>query len=225
MNIYQLLEGVNSLSLTMIPKIIHQIWIGDFHIPKREQELIKNIQILHPDYEYKFWKNYENDLPINIKYWYDRFYKIKNYVFCADLIRIWVVYKYGGFYLDIDFDIHNKLDNFLNFYEVLFYHNDTDFTIPNNIFAAQKQSKMLKYCIDNIKENNSWYGPSWFGKVIKEYFNFPYESPQQPIKDNLSKQNIEYYEYWAFEKNYGKHLSLYSWSPEVWNKLNDNQQL
>src|SRR5690349_8375671 len=110
----------------MIPKIIHQIWIGDFHIPRREQELIKNIQILHPDYEYKFWQNNISDLPINIKYWYDKFYHIKNYVFCADLIRLWVVYKYGGFYLDVDFDIRNKLDDFLNFNEVLFYHNDTD---------------------------------------------------------------------------------------------------
>jgi len=209
----------------MIPKIIHQIWVGDFKIPLREKNLMENLKNLHSDYDYKLWTNLEEDTPENVKYWYNRFYKIKNYAFCADILRIWVVYKYGGFYLDIDFDIKNRLDYFFKFNNVFFYHNDTDYTIPNNIFAGSQYSEILKYCLDNINPNCSWYGPSWFGQTLKNHFGFPYESKQQPIKDYLKDKNTEYYQYYTFETTYGKHLSLYSWSPEIWNKLNNNEQL
>jgi mannosyltransferase OCH1-like enzyme len=208
----------------MVEKIIHQIWVGDFKIPFREKKLIENIKKLHPDYEHKFWTNPE-DLPENIKYWYDKFYNIKNYAFCADVLRIWVVYKYGGFYLDVDFDIKKRLDPFFEFENTFFYHNDTDFTIPNNIFCGKKESLVFKYCVDNIKPECSWYGPSWFGKTVKDYFGFSYESIQEPIKNFLKEKNIEYFNYYQFETTYGKHLSLYSWSPEIWNRLNNDEQL
>jgi mannosyltransferase OCH1-like enzyme len=208
----------------MIPKIIHQIWVGDFKIPEREKKLMKHLRELHDDYEYMFWQEC-NDLPPNIQFWYDKFYSIKNYVFCADLLRMWVVYKHGGFYLDIDFDIKQKLNSFFEKNGAFFFHNDTDFTIPNNIFVAKKDSPILKYCIDNIKEECSWYGPSWFGKTIKEYLGFTNEVSQEIVKKSLSDMNIDYYVYWDFERIYGRHLSLYSWSPEIWNKLNNNEQL
>jgi len=205
-------------------KIIHQIWVGDFKIPIREQEIANNLKELHPDYEYIFWKD-ADDLPENVKYWYDIFYANKNYVFCADLLRVWVVYKYGGMYLDIDFDIKKRLDPLFEHKSVLFYHNDTDYTIPNNIFGATKDSLILKYCLDNVVPECSWYGPSWFGQTIKNYLEIPYEIPQEPVRNALSQLDVHYHEYHAFEIEYGKHLSLYSWEPKTWERLNKNEQL
>lgn len=205
-------------------KIIHQIWVGDFKIPHREKQLSENIKQLHSDYEYILWKD-ATDLPENVKYWYDRFYSIKNYVFCADLLRVWAVYKYGGFYLDIDFDIKKRLDPLFNYDAILFYHNDTDYTIPNNLIGAKKNSAILKYCLDNVNENCSWYGPSWLGGQIKNYLGLPYEIEQQPVMELLNKENIHYHQYFNFEQEYGKHLSLYSWEPKTWERLNKNEQL
>jgi len=205
-------------------KIIHQIWVGDFKIPYREQQIANNLKELHPDYEYMFWTD-ANDLPNNVKHWYDIFYSMKNYVFCADLLRIWVVYKYGGFYLDIDFDIKKRLDALFEYESILFYHNDTDFTIPNNLIGASKGSLLLKWCLDNVNESTSWYGPSWFGQTVKNYLQLPYEIPQLPVAEALGQHNVHYHQYWAFETEYGKHLSLYSWEPKTWEKLNKNEQL
>jgi len=39
----------------MIPKTIHQIWVGDFKIPLREQSLIEKLKESHPDYDHIFW--------------------------------------------------------------------------------------------------------------------------------------------------------------------------
>lgn len=205
-------------------KIIHQIWVGDFKIPNREKKIAQNLKELHSDYEYMFWKEAES-MPTNVQYWYDRFYQYKNYVFCADILRIWVVYNYGGMYLDIDFDIQKRLDPIFEHDSILFYHNDTDYTIPNNLIGATKGSPMLKYCLDNISEYCSWYGPSWFGESIKSYLGLPYEIPQQPVMDALAKHNVHYHQYHAFEQEYGKHLSLYSWEPKTWERLNKNEQL
>jgi len=205
-------------------KIIHQIWVGDFKIPYREQQLSNNLKELHPNYDYILWRE-APPLPDNVQYWYDRFYTNKNYVFCADLLRIWVVYKYGGFYLDIDFDIKNRLDSLFEYESVFFYHNDTDFTIPNNLIASKKESSILKYCLDNVTESCSWYGPSWLGQTIKNYLELPYEINQQPVLDKLNTLGIHYHQYYNFETQYGKHLSLYSWEPKTWERLNKYEQL
>lgn len=205
-------------------KIIHQIWVGDFLIPYREQQLAQQLKELHSDYEYILWRE-APQLPQNIQYWYDRFYSMKNYVFCADLLRIWVVYNFGGFYLDIDFDIKRRLDPIFEHNSVLFYHNDTDFTIPNNLIGATKGSPLLKHCLDGVSEYTSWYGPSWFGEVVKNYLGLPYEIPQSPVSEALSQHGFHYHQYWEFEKTYGKHLSLYSWEPKTWERLNKNEQL
>lgn len=205
-------------------KIIHQIWVGDFKIPHREQQLSQNLKELHSDYDYMFWTDTVN-LPDNVQHWYDVFYQNKNYVFCADLLRIWVVYTYGGMYLDIDFDIQKRLDSIFEHESILFYHNDTDYTIPNNLIGATKGSEILKYCLDSVNESCSWYGPSWFGNTIKNYLGLDYEIPQAFVAESLKKHKVHYHEYWAFEKEYGKHLSLYSWEPKTWERLNKNEQL
>ena len=149
-------------------KIIHQIWVGDFKIPMREQEISERLKSMHDDYEYVLWREAEQ-LPDNMQRLYDIFYANKNYVFCADLLRIFVVWKYGGFYLDIDFDIQKRLDPIFEHESILFYHNDLDFTIPNNLIGAKKGAEHLKYCIDAVTTDYSWTGPSWFGMTIKKY--------------------------------------------------------
>jgi mannosyltransferase OCH1-like enzyme len=205
-------------------KIIHQIWVGDFKIPIREQQSSQLLKSIHDDYEYVLWREAEQ-LPDNMQQLYDIFYANKNYVFCADLLRIFVVWKYGGFYLDIDFDIQKRLDPIFEHESILFYHNDLDFTIPNNLIGAKKGSEHLKYCIDAVTKDYSWAGPSWLGMTIKKYLGLPYETIQEPVMKALNDKNIFYHEYWAFEKEYGKHLSLYSWEPSTWRRLTNNEQL
>lgn len=209
----------------MIPKKIHQIWVGDFKMPMREQALVQKMKDAHPQFEHHLWTEPDPDFPPNLRDWYDKFYAIKNYAFCADLLRLWVVWKRGGFYLDIDFDLVQPLDPFFENEGVFFYHNDMDHTIPNNIFAAAGGSHALEYCLSQVKPECSWYGPSWFGQTLKDYFGFPYEGPQQPLKEAMAARGILYHEYWEFEVKWARHLSLYSWSPEIWNRLNDGEQL
>ena len=87
----------------MIDKVIHQIWVGEYDIPSREKQISNEIKEKHPDYTYYLWTdNNLPEIPERLKETYDVMYKRKDYVFCADMLRWLVVYKYGGWYLDID---------------------------------------------------------------------------------------------------------------------------
>ena len=165
----------------MIPKIIHQVWVGTLNMPQREKDLCQKIQDIHPDYDYKFWTSDNvgpelESMPANVRDCYTRYYKQGDYVFACDVLRIWLVYKYGGFYLDVDMDFKECIDPFLDFEGVFFFHGFLDsmeateehdafkdLTIPNTLFFARAGLEPLKHCLDSICGETSWLGPSWFG--------------------------------------------------------------
>jgi mannosyltransferase OCH1-like enzyme len=85
----------------MIPKIIHQIWIGD---PTKKPINYMNTWIKqHPSWDYMMWSEKEIDkLNLVNRDKYDYYYKLKKYHGCADIVRIEVLYKYGGIYVDAE---------------------------------------------------------------------------------------------------------------------------
>jgi hypothetical protein len=91
-----------------IPKIIHQIWLGPKQIPAKHQENSNQWRALHPDWEYKLWteKDIEN-WDFSSK---DLFNRSSSYQEQADLLRYEVLIKYGGLYLDFDYQPFKSLD-------------------------------------------------------------------------------------------------------------------
>lgn len=218
----------------MIPKIIHQIWVGTFKIPMREKELSEKVKVLHEDYEYKFWTSIneiEDEMSEGQKTVYKMLYDRKHYTFCADLLRVFVVQKYGGFYFDVDFEIKTRMDNFLNYDGMFIYNNEdqTDYNIGNGVFASKKDCPILKHCLNKIEVNphhsNYWFGPSWFGTYVKDFFNLSYKEENIKIIEEMKKHNVLYFPATDWYRDYATHYSLYSWSPEVWSRLNSGEQL
>jgi len=88
-----------------IPKIIHQIWIGDEPMPEHCVEFIQQMQELNPDYEYRLWGNeifdevYKDD--VFLKY-YRTDPTLYKWAFIADRIRLLLLRDYGGIYVDVD---------------------------------------------------------------------------------------------------------------------------
>lgn len=88
-----------------------------------------NIRRLHPNYEYTLWGN-ENITEENFPQTYEiiqmllRFSKVspKNKMaMVADLMRLEIVYRHGGFYLDTNYHIfkHHTFDDWLTFKAVM----------------------------------------------------------------------------------------------------------
>jgi len=95
-----------------IPKIIHQIWIGPKKFPIKYKKWRNSWQMLNPDWEYIFWDNNRiKELEITDM---RAFKKSNNYGFKSDLLRYAILKKYGGLYVDTDFECLRKLPEFLS---------------------------------------------------------------------------------------------------------------
>ena len=95
----------------MTPKIIHYVWVGGAPKPPIVLKCIESWKKFCPDWEIKEWGD---DIlsEIDNKYVCEA-YKNRKYAFVADWLRLHVLYKYGGFYLDTDMEILKPIDDFI----------------------------------------------------------------------------------------------------------------
>lgn len=96
----------------MIPKIIHYCWLSDEPIPQNLKNYIDGWKKLMPDYKFKKWDKKAFDIH-SVK-WVEDAYANRKWAFAADYIRAYALYTEGGFYLDSDVLMQQKLDNYLN---------------------------------------------------------------------------------------------------------------
>lgn len=94
-----------------IPKVIHYCWFGDKEKPESVQRCIESWKKFCPDYEIREWS--EKNFDVTINNYCSQAYEKKVWGFVPDFIRLWIVYHYGGIYLDTDVQIIKSLDPLL----------------------------------------------------------------------------------------------------------------
>lgn len=96
----------------MIPKIIHYCWFGGKDLPANVKKCIASWKKYCPDFEIKQWDESNFDLN-SCKYVQEAASK-KKWAFVSDYARFWILYNYGGLYLDTDVEIIKPLYPILN---------------------------------------------------------------------------------------------------------------
>jgi len=94
----------------MIPRIIHQLWIGPKPAPTNHMDTWKN---KNPDFEYIRWNESElitRNMKIECQERVDEMTEINGK---ADIIRWEILYKYGGVFLDADSICIEPIDDVL----------------------------------------------------------------------------------------------------------------
>ena len=96
----------------MIPKIIHYCWYGGKPLNDLSEKCIQSWKKYCPDYEIIRWDESNTDLNSNqfMKEAYDN----KKWAFVSDVMRLKVLYEYGGVYMDTDVELIKPIDSFLN---------------------------------------------------------------------------------------------------------------
>lgn len=90
-----------------IPKIIHQIWLGG-NVPDKFLPLMESWKKFHPDWQYILWTDSDmDDFPFTDRKAFD---KAKNFGSKADILRYEILYRFGGVYVDVDFECIKPLD-------------------------------------------------------------------------------------------------------------------
>ena len=95
----------------MIPKFIHQTWKTN-EIPKKWIPFVNKVQKLNPEWKYKLWTDSDNDEFVKNEYpnFYDVFRSFSKGIMRADVIRYLIMYKIGGVYLDLDYEVLQPFD-------------------------------------------------------------------------------------------------------------------
>lgn len=162
----------------IIPKKIHQIWLGG-SLPDKYKRLSNTWQKYNPEYEYKLW----NDDNIKELSLYDSnknlIENITNLGMKSDVLRYLILYEHGGTYIDTDFECLKNIDDFhkLSFYSGLVFSKNVECAI--GIIGSIKEHPIIKSCIDNLTYigENSWHdifnstGSWFFTKQILNYIN------------------------------------------------------
>lgn len=91
----------------MVPRIIHQIWVGPKEFPSEFAGYQKTWKKHHPDWELKFWT--EDNLPGDLTR-PEALDRLRTPAERSDILRLEVLLRHGGVYVDTDFECRRSLE-------------------------------------------------------------------------------------------------------------------
>ena len=162
----------------VIPPIVHLIWVGDAEQPPYIEKYIQQWQTLMPTWKIRLWKNAdisEQEFPPTA---------VKKINSCikgaqkADIMRYFIIYKYGGIYLDTDIIPHKSLAPLIEWGKPIILCHDLQLTweyIQCAFFAACPNEPLFKYAcnltecaIINTPDIHMHTGPRLLGEAVSK---------------------------------------------------------
>lgn len=97
-----------------IPRIIHQTWKTK-ETPTHFRGFAESWRNLHPSWDFVFWDDDDNEKFIAEHFpWFIRFYRRYEFdIQRVDAVRYFILLKYGGVYIDLDFECLKPIDALL----------------------------------------------------------------------------------------------------------------
>lgn len=80
--------------------------------PAKIQRCIDSWKQVLPDYKFVLWD--AKHFCVKKVVWVDEAFKVKKFAFCADYIRLFALYNYGGIYLDSDVEVLKSYNDLLD---------------------------------------------------------------------------------------------------------------
>lgn len=124
----------------MIRKVIHYCWFGENIISSAANKCIESWRMYLPEYEIIEWN--ENNFDVNMIEYTKEAYKCKKYAFVSDFARFYILYNYGGIYMDVDVEIVKSLNELLINKAFTGFESDK-WVAPGLILAAEKNHETI----------------------------------------------------------------------------------
>ena len=208
----------------MIPKIIHQIWLGDHS--KTPYENMKTVKDKNKNWIYYLW-NEKNIGELINQNKYDEIYRYNKksenkFRKLADIVRYEKLLKYGGVYIDADTVCLKPFDDLLDNEFFVAYENEKlkPGLIANGVIGSIPNHSILGHCVRAIGKINKT-------KLCK-VADFKITGPVLLTKiiNNNKNYNITVYPSWMF---YPAHYSGFkhdltkisnSYTHQLWQSTN-----
>ena len=131
----------------MIPKIIHYCWLSGDEFPPLFKRCINSWKKELPGWEFRLWD--KTCLEEINEPWVHEAYEAKVYSHASDYIRLYAVYKFGGFYLDCDVEVLKDFSPLLGLDYVFSKENSNSVFIEAATFGAHAGNPYLKKCMES----------------------------------------------------------------------------
>jgi len=207
-----------------IPKHIHQIWIGG-PLPEVFKKYIDTWKQMHPDWGYTLWtdENVRELFPLHNQSYYD---ESEGMGVKSDLLKWEIIYRFGGVYVDVDYECLQPLDELHYLYDFYTAYQPLDaffVQLGAALYAAHPKHPILKYCIETIQDD--WHhkgapkksGPCHFSKsfmaVAGENGSRDLAFPSFYFYPLGSKERVLKRSQWVREGAYAIHHWAMSWMP------------
>ena len=129
----------------MIPKIFHQIWLGSQPMPEQHKVWSRTWLRFNPGWTLRLWKGQEELVLIN----QEEFDTARHVVEQSDILRYEIVYRFGGCYIDTDFECLRRFDWKLLTNEA-FVGLERQERINNAILAAEPKHPWMEAAIQRL---------------------------------------------------------------------------
>ena len=200
----------------MIPKTIHYCWFGGKEKPEAVKKCIESWKKYCPDYTIIEWN--ENNFDTNYNKYTTDSYILGKYAYTSDIARLWVLYNYGGIYMDTDVMMYQNMDQFLK--HSFFTGFESSHYPVTATMGAEKGNQLIKEMLDVYDKKVFQTHKNWhdyetntmiMSDIIGKYFDR--DVPVLQFKDNMAIYPPETFcSHVNLTKDvYTQHLMLGSW--------------
>lgn len=181
-----------------IPKLIFQTWKTKEALPANYDYWSRTFRRYNHDFAYVLWDDEDNRKFIESHFaWFAETYNsFPSEIFRVDAVRMFFMFYYGGFYVDLDSECLRPLEDLLGASDVLlgYMGRDKEFqeSIPNAIMASKPFEGFwlvaIKIMIDTVRDTDfkalEAFGPVGFtGPIlIKKAVDFYLSSSRDKIR-------------------------------------------
>lgn len=213
-----------------IPKIIHYVWLGGKPLPDKFRNYIDGWKSLMPEYEFMEWN--EDNFDLSVCKFAEEAYSRQKYAFSADFIRIAVLKRYGGIYLDTDVEVLKPFDGLLENEFFLGFENEAHVgsavigSVPDHPLVTALYAFYISTSFVNGKTLNMTPNVIYLTYLLRANYGLKPTPVTQRLTDGESSSVTvyapEYFTPFNFntrkenitENSYAVHRFANSWSPK-----------
>jgi inositol phosphorylceramide mannosyltransferase catalytic subunit len=155
----------------VIPRIIHQIWVGPDPLPREFEPYVKSWKRHHPDWEHRLWT--EDNLPEDPIRPEVR-ERLRAPTERSDILRLELLYRYGGVYADTDLECRRPVDELLGDEPFVgtFFKPDR---VTNTFLASVPNHPLLERALREIRPrefhgfDKDVAGPPFLARLLRDF--------------------------------------------------------
>jgi hypothetical protein len=202
----------------VVPKIIHQIWVGPDPLPDEFAAYVETWKRHHPGWDHRLWT--EESIPTDLRR-PEALDRIRHPAERADILRLELLWRHGGVYVDADFECRRSMEPYIGDAEFF-----TAYLKPKNIVKAREKVNnafigsipghpLLDRALDELRPQE-WYGfdksasgSAFFNALVKQFpdvqiLDAELIYPNSPGQEEAAISIHHFYRSWADAEGFKK---------------------